>query len=98
MGYWVRRILVPDAGWHFTWLGGAEAVALKGSSIAVHSSLPQGEKSTEWADQRMDTLLKDASGYAVVDIDDSFPSFIRENLIVFEKNILRKTSERKDHG
>ncbi|KIN73334.1 glycosyltransferase family 17 protein [Sulfitobacter guttiformis] len=91
MGYWVRRVLVPDAGWHFTWLGGAEAVALKGSSIAVHSSLPQGEKSTQWADARMKALLGDASGYTVMKIDESFPSFVRENPDIFDKNILRKT-------
>lgn len=87
MGYWVRRILVLDAGWHFTWLGGIEAVALKGSSLATHSDVPQGEKSVNWAETRMNTLLKDTSGYAVVEINDSYPSFVRENLDMFDKHI-----------
>ena len=93
MGYWVQRVLVPDTGWHFTWLGGTEAIALKGSSIAVHSSLPQGEKSTEWADTRMNTLLEDGTRYTLVDIDNSFPSFVRNNLDMFKKNILRRPPE-----
>lgn len=95
MGYWAQRVLVLDAGWHFTWLGGTEAVALKGSSIAVHSSLPQGEKSVEWAEIRMNTLLEDASGYTVVDIDESFPSFVRDNLDMFEKHIFRLPPKRE---
>jgi len=95
MGFWVKRVLVLDAGWHFTWLGGTEAVALKGSSIAVHSSLPQGEKSVEWAETRMNMLLENASGYTVVDIDESFPSFVRNNLDMFEKHIFRLPLKRE---
>lgn len=87
MGFWVKRVLVRDAGWHFTWLGGAEAVALKGSSIAVHSSLPQGDKSIEWAEARMSTLLGSGADYTVVDVDDSFPSFVCNNLKIFQKHI-----------
>ncbi|MFT6103589.1 MAG: beta-1,4-mannosyl-glycoprotein beta-1,4-N-acetylglucosaminyltransferase [Paracoccaceae bacterium] len=90
MGHWVKRIRVPDAGWHFTWMGGTEAVALKGSSLPVHSNLPEGEKSLAWADARISTLLEDGSRYAVVEVDDSFPSFVRDNLDIFEKHILRK--------
>jgi beta-1,4-mannosyl-glycoprotein beta-1,4-N-acetylglucosaminyltransferase len=90
MGHWVKRIRVPDAGWHFTWMGGKEAVALKGSSLPVHSNLPEGEKSLAWADARISTLLEDGSRYAVVEVDDSFPSFVRDNLDIFEKHILRK--------
>lgn len=95
MGYWVRRVFVPDAGCHFTWLGGTDAVALKGSSIAVHSSLPQGEKSTEWAALRMSALFENSSGYILMDIDESFPSFVRDNLSMFEKNILRRPPEQE---
>jgi len=87
MGHWVKRILVPNAGWHFTWMGGTEAVALKGSSIPVHSNMPEGEKSLEWADMRIKALLEDGTRYALVEIDDSFPSFVRNNLSAFEKHI-----------
>jgi beta-1,4-mannosyl-glycoprotein beta-1,4-N-acetylglucosaminyltransferase len=88
MGHWVKRILVPDAGWHFTWMGGREAVALKGSSISGTSNMPEGEKSLEWADTRMKNLLEDGSRYALVEVDDSFPSFVRDNLDIFEEHIL----------
>ncbi|MDA8586303.1 hypothetical protein N9L47_08530 [Rhodobacteraceae bacterium] len=90
MGHWVKRILVADAGWHFTWMGGREAVALKGSSIPVHSNMPEGEKNLAWADMRLKTLLEDGSRYALVEVDDSFPSFVRDNLDIFEEHILRK--------
>lgn len=92
MGYWVKRILVPDAGWHFTWMGGKEAVALKGSSIPVHSNMPEGEKTIGWADKRLQALLDDGARYARVDIDDSYPSFVREHLDLFEDYILSDPS------
>lgn len=92
MGQWVKRILVPNAGWHFTWMGGKEAVALKGSSFPNHSSMPEGEKSLAWADVRVNTLLDDETRYALVNIDDSYPSFMRDNLDIFEKYILREKS------
>jgi beta-1,4-mannosyl-glycoprotein beta-1,4-N-acetylglucosaminyltransferase len=88
MGFWVKRILIPDAGWHFTWMGGAKAVALKGSSIPVHSNMPEGEKTMAWADARINTLLEDQAKYTLVDIDESYPSFLRDNKDRFEKQIL----------
>lgn len=91
MGHWVRRILVPDAGWHFTWMGGKEAVALKGSSIPSHSHMPEGEKNLEWADTRVKAVLDHGNRYALVDIDDSFPAYVRENLDRFDAYILRRT-------
>ncbi len=92
MGRWLHRVLVPDAGWHFTWMGGKEAVALKGSSIPVHSDLPEGEKSIAWADARVASLMEDGTGYDLVQIDDSFPKFVRENPDIFDKYILARDS------
>lgn len=89
MGFWVHRILVADGGWHFTWMGGSEAVALKGSSIPDHSNMPEGEKTTEWADARLSALLGDGARYALVDIDERFPDFVRDNPDLFEKLILQ---------
>ena len=89
MKRWLRRILVPDAGWHLTWMGGTEAVALKGSSIPEHSNLPEGHKDAGWADTRIKSLLESKMGYEHVEIDDSFPEFIRKNPDVFDKYILR---------
>lgn len=89
MGFWAKRILVPDAGWHLTWMGGVEAVALKGSSIPNHSSMPEGEKTVAWADTRVKDLLADGTRYSIVSIDDSFPAFVRENPEAFEKYILQ---------
>ena len=90
MGKWLRRILVPDAGWHFTWMGGDKAVALKGSSISVHSNLPEGEKSISWADTRMQTLMEDTASYELVEVDENFPQFIQEHSDVFVEYLLRE--------
>ena len=92
MGHWVKRILVPDAGWHFTWMGGKEAIALKGSSIPEHSNMPEGEKNLAWADARVQALLEDGAGYTLVEIDESFPLFVRDNLNLFEDYILPSKS------
>lgn len=89
MGRWLRRILVPDAGWHLTWMGGIEAVALKGSSIPEHSDLPEGDKTVDWANARIKTLLNSGSGYERIAIDSSFPVFVRKNPQLFEKYMLR---------
>lgn len=89
MRQWVRRILVRDAGWHFTWMGGNEAVALKGSSIAEHSHLPEGKKSVGWADTRMKTLLDDDTRYELVNIEDDLPAFVSRNPALFDKYILK---------
>lgn len=89
MKRWVRRILVHDAGWHFTWMGGNEAVALKGSSIAEHSHVPEGEKSVDWADNRIKSVLDNDSCYELVEIDEQLPEFVRNHPELFEKYILR---------
>ncbi len=89
MGKWLRRILVRDAGWHFTWMGGNEAVALKGGSIPAQSKIPLGDKSLDWADARLNRLLNNSAGYERVDIDESYPKFLRNNPKVFEKHILQ---------
>lgn len=36
----VKRTVIPDAGWHFSWLGGDEGVAAKARSISFHSGRP----------------------------------------------------------
>ena len=88
MNLWLRRILVQDAGWHFTWMGGAEAIALKGSSIPTHSHLQEGPKTTSWAKQRLAAALDNPDGYEIVELDDSFPRFVRDNTELFAKYIL----------
>jgi len=88
MRRWVRRILVPDAGWHFTWMGGIDAIAVKGSAAPRHSNLPEGPKSTDWAKERLQSLLKNDAEYDLVQIDDSFPRYLRENKERFEQYIL----------
>ncbi|MEM6303262.1 MAG: hypothetical protein AAF744_00985 [Pseudomonadota bacterium] len=89
MGRWLNRILVPDAGWHFTWMGGREAVALKGSSIPNHSSMPEGEKTPQWADARIAALMEDPARYTRVPIDEHFPAFVRDNPTLFAPYILK---------
>lgn len=88
MGRWVRRILVHDAGWHFTWMGGTEAVRLKGSSIPEHSHLPEGEKTEDWADNRIKTLFESNTSYDIVDLDENFPAFVLDHPEIFKKYTL----------
>ncbi|MFK7751068.1 MAG: hypothetical protein AB8B51_00830 [Sedimentitalea sp.] len=89
MKRWVRRIMVHDGGWHLTWMGGNAAVALKGSSIAEHSHMPKGEKTVDWADTRMKSVLDDNSLYELVDAEKHMPDFVRKRPDLFEKYILR---------
>ncbi len=81
----VRRRVVRDAGWHFSWLGGAEAVAAKGSSISEHSHVPSGDKTIDWAAERIRGQLGAVGSYDLVPLDDSFPQFVRDNPGMFAR-------------
>ena len=91
----VRRRVIPDAGWHFSWLGGVEAVALKGSSVSEHSHLPKGDKSADWARQRIEGQLGARQTYDIVDIDDRFPLFVRQRPDMFDQYHLMDVAVRQ---
>lgn len=81
----MRRVVLRDAGWHFTYLGGAEAIVAKDRSF-------RGSEKPLFADDASATVLaaeRIASGHAIkIDgesqiavrqIDESFPEFLRNN-------------------
>lgn len=85
----VRRRVLPDAGWHFSWLGGAEAVAAKGSSISEHSHVAKGDKTLEWARARIDSLLGQQQGYDLIDDEAGLPAFVRARPDLFARYMFR---------
>jgi beta-1,4-mannosyl-glycoprotein beta-1,4-N-acetylglucosaminyltransferase len=85
LGVPIRRKLLHDAGWHFTSLGGAEALAEKLRSFS-HLE-PERRRSpdadmVEPARMRISAAL-DEGGLQRVPIDDRFPRYLVDNLSRF---------------
>ncbi|EDM69841.1 hypothetical protein RAZWK3B_10777 [Roseobacter sp. AzwK-3b] len=74
---WRRTIL--DAGWHFSWLGGAEAVAEKFSAIPDQVGL-EGEMDEMQAQEFIHRNVEINHYLRVVEIDGGFPNTVRENI------------------
>lgn len=79
---------IYKGGWHFGFLGGADAIRTKIKAYAHQ------EFNTENTLDKIDYFLgnqKDALGrlyeYQIVPIDDTYPTYIRKNLEKFEKYI-----------
>ncbi|WP_284165615.1 hypothetical protein [Frigidibacter sp. SD6-1] len=90
----VRRRVLEDAGWHFSWLGGVEAVAAKGSSISEHSHVRKGDKTLDWARARIDGLLGDRLGYDLVEDRETLPAYVRQRPDLFDRYLLRSDQSR----
>lgn len=77
------EIHVREGGWHFTCLGGAEAMVAKMRAVAPHHDFNPDDPSLTV--ERMADLIAKGQGPALkmrcfaVPIDASFPSYIREN-------------------
>ncbi len=77
--------LIRSAGWHFTFLGGAERVTEKLNSYIHRDQVPGDLLTGAGAAKRL------ASGYDIngtrmtrfVEIDDTYPAYIRDNLDLF---------------
>jgi len=82
MRRWVRRTVMQDAGWHFSWIGGAERVALKALAIPAHAGIgPQygdAGKAQELISDRLRHAEADVA-FKVVPVDGSFPDWLVEN-------------------
>ncbi len=89
MKRWVKRTTIANAGWHFTWLGGAKGVAAKAWSLTKHSSMPENLDTLPVAEQ---VIAKELAGIGthcdIVDVDESFPKFVRENPAIFDKYLV----------
>jgi beta-1,4-mannosyl-glycoprotein beta-1,4-N-acetylglucosaminyltransferase len=81
--------VVEDAGWHFTWLGGPEAITRKALHGSCHAELTDmildGNASEEWYQQGYTWHGADhyppdrrASRMEAVDVDETWPAYIRE--------------------
>ena len=84
----VRRRVLADAGWNFTWLGGAEAVATKGSSISEHSHVAQGDKTLDWAQARIDGMVRHPQGYDLVGGEGAMPAYVLARPDIFGRYML----------
>ena len=89
-----NKHVVDDAGWHFSFLGGADAIALKIESFA-HAEFDTSEIKDR---SRLNKLIgsgKDLFGregkpdQLYIDLDDSFPRYLQDNLEKFKHLIKR---------
>lgn len=65
-------MMLSDAGWHFTSMGGIQRYLTKIESFS-HSEMDSPEIKTE------ENLSRILMNFPIVSIDESFPSFVREN-------------------
>ncbi|MBN9024435.1 hypothetical protein [Kaistia sp. MMO-174] len=83
----VRRRVVRNAGWHFSYLGGIDAIRRKLKSYAAHNTVPEDYLNSD----KLERLL--SAGIAISDmgsrrlfhrdLDESFPAYVRENQALF---------------
>ncbi|WP_241560085.1 hypothetical protein [Solirhodobacter olei] len=89
MRRWITRRAIHDAGWHFTWLGGRDAVAIKAGAIPFHSRLPRNMERQDVAQQVIDgSVAAVGTDYDIVPVDESFPLFVQQNRKLFSRHIL----------
>lgn len=89
MKRWITRQVIRDAGWHFTWLGGLDAVVSKAGAIPFHSSLPRGLEQAGPAQKLIDDALASVgTACDIVPIDDSFPRYIQQHREALSRHIL----------
>lgn len=76
----VRRHLIRDAGWHFSYVGGVSSVAEKVASVSGASELTNSN--TAEIAKRMAQLTGPGSDHRLLllrDIDESFPRLLRDD-------------------
>lgn len=89
-------VIVPDGGWHFTCLGGVEAVAKKIASFA-HQEYNPGEDKIDLGE--INRIVESGGGVfwkinCFADrIDETFPKYIRENQEKYAHLIFNVTPE-----
>jgi len=84
---------IENGGWHFNWMGGAEAIKTKIKSFA-HTEFDNPEV-LDNVNIRLENL-KDVLGrlyeYKVVPIDETFPEYVRKNIDEFSHLIYQNES------
>ena len=83
MGRPMRRHLVPDAGWHFTYLGGPAAVQDKLKSFVGSEKPVMGDASADTVAKRIASGIpvnrKARYDLKLRDIDETYPRHIRDH-------------------
>lgn len=85
--------LIQNGGWHFSSIGGPEAVALKMSSYSHQEPEVQKFNSSEHLRQCFERRLGIFCGdqMKVVSVDETFPRFVRENVqVLIDKGLIAK--------
>jgi hypothetical protein len=89
--------LIKKAGWHFTCLGGAEALLYKMRAVAPHHDFNPDDPNLNI--EKINALLSKGQGPALkmncfgIAIDNSFPEYIRKNQNKYSKYIYPITDE-----
>jgi beta-1,4-mannosyl-glycoprotein beta-1,4-N-acetylglucosaminyltransferase len=95
MGRPVQRTLIRDAGWHFTYLGGMEAIINKVKSYAGHETVSQEILDPKRLAARIKSGLSvDVNSNTRLSyrpLDDSFPRYLLENRERFASFILKES-------
>ena len=89
--------IVKNGGWHFTCLGGAEAVLAKMKAVVPHHDFDPDDSALTV--ERIESLLAKGQGPALkmncfgVPLDDSFPRFLIDNHSKYAHLIFKTTPE-----
>jgi beta-1,4-mannosyl-glycoprotein beta-1,4-N-acetylglucosaminyltransferase len=93
----LRSETIANAGWHFTFMNGVEAVREK---LINYSHVSPAEALTEAAvRRRIDDAVASASrpfdgkNFRICEVDDSYPAFVRDNPARFEHMTLPRVPE-----
>lgn len=84
----VRRRFIANAGWHFAWLGGAEAVALKAKAIPQHSGQSPAMRDPDIAARAIAAAARGDGDFALRTLGPDFPRLLREAPERFAQHIL----------
>jgi len=87
----MKRVLLPDAGWHFTYLGGANALIdkdknFRGSEKPLFGEGAEGE-AARWIAEGLAVKSEGAAHVQPRAIDEAFPAYLREHRAQFESLI-----------
>ena len=80
----LKGYLLSDGGWHFSYLGGPEKIALKIKSISHQEFNSEEYVNVDKIKQRIENNMdlmgrKNLSRYAIIKLDNSFPKYIVDN-------------------
>ncbi len=82
MGRPVRRRLIPDAGWHFSYLGGIDAIHEKMRSFAGYDRVPDNIKDSAQLAEKIaaaSPISYSKHGLRYREVDGSFPIHVQQN-------------------